>query len=532
MNEDLRQSYDELPYDSHAFPQTHPDRLCVVARLFGMTPAPLAGCRVLELGCGTGGNLIPMAATMPDATFLGIDLSPTQIATGQRRIEELGLGNVELRAADLVTAADDLPVFDFIIAHGVFSWVPPPVQEALLRICRSNLSPNGVAYVSYNTYPGWGMRSVIRDAMLYHTRQFREPAVKTAQARAMLDFLAQNAPGENTPYTLQLKAELEELRKQPDHYLYHEHLEAYNDPIYFHEFIERAERAGMQYLGESDFVSMLPSNLPAATAETLRRAALDLVRMEQLMDFLRNRPFRQTLLVHQGITLNRQLDWHAMESLEVGTPARPVSVPVDERSNAKAEFKLPSGIGMGTTTPLTKAAFVLMSLRWPHTAPFGELARAAGARVGTLPAAQADPQADAQDREMLGRELLQCAAAGIVELRASPAPFTTRVLERPVASAVARMEARTGTALSNLRHETVTVDEFNRQLVLRLDGTRDRAALADEMAKLVETNELAIRQEGVEVRDPATVRALMLQAVDENLASLARAGLFPGSGPA
>jgi methyltransferase-like protein/SAM-dependent methyltransferase len=527
MNDDLRLSYNQLPYDSHAFSQTHPDRLCVVARLFGMTPPPLAGCRVLELGCGMGTNLIAMAAGMPDATFAGIDLSEGQIAVGQKRIDELGLSNIQLRAADIVAAADDLLTFDFIVAHGLYSWAPPPVQEATLRICKRNLAPNGIAYVSYNTYPGWRLRGLIRDAMLYHARQFTDPAVQTAQARAVLDFLAQNTPGD-TPYALQLKSELEELRKQPDYYLYHEHLEAYNEPLYFHQFVERAEQAGLQYLGESDFITMLPQNLPPATAETLRRVTSDLVRTEQLMDFLRNRPFRQTLLVHKEVTLNRKVDWRVLEALEVGSAARPAAVPVDERSRAKAQFNLSNGVGMGTTTPITKAAFVLMSLRWPRTAPFVELCSAARARLdadGSAP--PPDAAAVDKDREILGSELLHCAAAGIVELRASRARFSTTVPERPVAWPVARLQARTGTQLTNLRHETITVDEFNRQLVLRLDGSRDRATLAQELAKLVENNELAIRQEGVEVRDPGTVRAVMAKAVDENLASLARAALFP-----
>jgi methyltransferase-like protein/SAM-dependent methyltransferase len=531
MNDDLRQSYDQLPYDTHAFPQTHPDRLSVVARLFGVTPPSLEACRVLELGCGTGGNLIPMAAGMPGATFVGIDLSPTQIDRGQHRIAELGLSNIELRVGDIAALGDEVGLFDFVIAHGVYSWIPAAVQDALMKLVRRCLAPNGVAYVSYNTFPGWHMRSIIRDAMLYHVRQFKEPAVQTQQARAMLDFLAQSAPGENSPYALQLRAELDELRQQPDHYLYHEHLEAYNSPVYFHEFVERAQAVGLQYLGESEFITMLTSNLPPAAAETLRRVAPDLVRTEQLMDFLRNRPFRQTLLVHQEVTLNRQVTWPVLKALDIGSPAKPVAVPVDERSDAKAEFRMPSGVSMATTTPITKAAFVLMSLRWPRSAPFTELRDAARARLGTLPTAAPDPATVAQDSQALGNELLTCASAGIVELRARGARFSTKVRERPVAWAVARAEARTAMHVSNLRHETVTIDELNRQLLMRLDGTRDRAALADELAELVRTNQLAIQQEGVEVRDPVTVRDVMAKAVDDNLAALARAALFPEDAP-
>ena len=67
--------YDAVPYESKSFPQTHPDRLATLGRLFGMNPAPVTHSRVLELGCAGGGNLIPMAFHLPENDFLGIDLS-------------------------------------------------------------------------------------------------------------------------------------------------------------------------------------------------------------------------------------------------------------------------------------------------------------------------------------------------------------------------------------------------------------------------------------------------------------------------
>lgn len=528
MNEALRDSYNEIPYKSHAFPQTHPDRLWVLARLFGMTPAALAGCRVLELGCSNGANLIPMAATMPDATFLGIDLSPVQVQEGAARVAELGLTNIELRVADILDVVEALPEFDYIIAHGLFSWVPPPVQEAILRICSTRLARNGVAYISYNTFPGWRMRGTIRDFMLYHTRQFKDPATQIGQARAMLDFMAQSASNDKSAYALQLKTDVEELRRQPDAYLFHDFLAPFNQPVYFHQFVERAAAHKLQYLAESEVATMLPSNFSPNVAETLRKIAPDLVRTEQLMDFLRNRQFRQTLLVHADVPLNRNVDAPVLEGLQVSSIAQPVSSPVDEHSSAKAEFRLPNNVSMSSTTPITKAAFVLMGLRWPASAPFAELCAAARGRLGgALPTAAPDPAKAAEDARTLGSELLQCVAGGVVELRARPAPLSLVVSERPRAWHIARQEARTSVHVTNLRHETITLDEFNRQVLLLLDGEHDRAALIDALSTLVATNALAIQQEGVEVRDPATVRAVLGPAVDQSLATLARAGLYP-----
>ncbi|MCC6869946.1 MAG: class I SAM-dependent methyltransferase [Burkholderiales bacterium] len=527
MNESIRDSYNAIPYESHAFPQTHPDRLHVMARLFGMQPAALAGARVLELGCGSGGNLIPMAAAMPEATFVGIDLAPRHIEIARARVAELGLANIELRAADLLDVADSLGEADYIIAHGVYSWVPPAVQDALLHLVATKLARNGVAFVSYNTNPGWRMRGTIRDFMLYHVRQFTDPATRIAQARAMLDFMAQNTPDDTGPFAILLKRELESMRQAADAYLFHDFLEPNNEPVYFHEFVERAATHRLQYLAESEFATMLASNFSATVAQTLHKIAPDLVRSEQLMDFLRNRQFRQTLLVHADVPLTRAVDAGIVRGFEIASMARPTTPSVDLRSTEKIRYELPNGPGVATVSPITKAAFQILAECWPLGVPFAELCSAARGRLGTLPTVLPDAAQTAQDASVLAAEFLQCAAANIVELRPRPLPIALDPGTRPAAYAVARQEAKTGLQVSNLRHETAVLDEFHRQFLLLLDGTRDRASLVDELTQIVASNALAIQQDGVEIRDPASVRRVMATSVDQALVGLARAGLFP-----
>ena len=179
MNQTInRTAYDEVPYVSFPFPQTHPDRLATIATLLGMDPPPVGRCRVLELGCAAGGNLIPMALGLPDSEFVGIDLSTRQIAEGRAAVDALGLQNITLEPVNILEIEADFGQFDYIIAHGVYSWVPADVQDKLLEVCRQNLSPNGVAYVSYNTYPGWRLHGAIRDMMLYHTQDLSDPQEK------------------------------------------------------------------------------------------------------------------------------------------------------------------------------------------------------------------------------------------------------------------------------------------------------------------------------------------------------------------
>jgi len=526
MTEPQLTSYDEQPYPGQAYAQTHPDRLAVMAKLFGMAPAPLSGCRVLELGCASGANLIPMAEQMPDASFVGLDFSSRQIADGQAVIAELGLPNIELRQSDISAVDGSLGKFDYIIAHAIYSWVPPEVQDKVLAICNANLAPNGVAYVSYNTYPGWRMRGMARDMLLYHARQFGEAPLQVPQARALLDFLAQNVPTENNPHGTLLKQELEGLRNQADWYLAHEYLGDINEPLYFHQFAERAAGHGLQYLGEVEFHTMLASNFPAQVAETLRKIAPDIIRLEQYMDFLRNRVFRQTLLVHQSVSLNRKLDWKTMEGFHFASPARPVAATTDLRSAAAEQFRAPHGPTLTTPNSIVKAAMLILAERWPQAMSFADLRAAARSRVDNNLLSVPYSATVTLDAEVLGTDLLQCLAVGVVELRTRSPRFAMKAGERPKASALARLQAEKGLPVTNLRHETVIPDEFNRQLLRHLDGHRDRSALLEVLAELVSEGVLAIQRQGQKVQETAAVRAILGQALDENLGKLAQAALL------
>lgn len=152
-------------YPSQPFAASHPDRLATIATLYGMKPAPVDRCRVLELGCADGGNIIPMAEVLPASELVGIDVSETEISTGGETIRALALDNIRLEMADILDIDASLGRFDYVICHGVFSWVPDEVQDKIFAVCRQNLADNGVAYVNYNTYPGWHVQGMIRDML-------------------------------------------------------------------------------------------------------------------------------------------------------------------------------------------------------------------------------------------------------------------------------------------------------------------------------------------------------------------------------
>jgi 2-polyprenyl-3-methyl-5-hydroxy-6-metoxy-1,4-benzoquinol methylase len=199
------QSYDLLPYESKAIPQSHPARLAAIAKIFGLTAKPVHAARVLELGCASGGNIIPMALNHPEAKFVGVDVSPKQVAAGLARIEKMGLQNLELLCKSFSDLSADAGKFDYIICHGVFSWVPRALQDAIFELCQKHLSPKGIAYISYNVLPGWRMLQPLRDAFAAALPRGVEGAERAHEAAQLLSFLSVASPS-NGVYTQSLKA--------------------------------------------------------------------------------------------------------------------------------------------------------------------------------------------------------------------------------------------------------------------------------------------------------------------------------------
>ncbi|WP_051378757.1 methyltransferase regulatory domain-containing protein [Derxia gummosa] len=547
--------YDDVPYRSQAFVQTHPDRLATLACVFGLNPPDVATCRVLELGCAAGGNLIPLAVALPGAQFVGVDLSQRQVEEGQAAIRKLGLTNVRIEHASIMDIDASWGEFDYLVCHGVFSWIPPEVQDKVLDLAARSLGPEGVAYISYNTFPGWHLRGSVRHLLGYTGDASRSPAERVAGARATLRLMLDAVPADGNAYGRQLRAELEQLDGSPDWYLFHEHLEPNNAPMWFHEFVERAGRHGLQYLAEADFQTMLPTGLPPETVAKLQETSADVVQFEQKLDFLRNRHFRQTLLCKADREVQRGLAPTAVAGMWIAsaaqfepaapgadagaatpasaTPADAPRPPLDLRPGVPAAFALRQGERVtargGSQNPLTKAALGLLAERWPLGWRFDELVAAAAERAGQwVPPALAGVHA-----RLLTQELMQAFVGGLVELRAWQPPCAVAAPGRPlpvkpVASPWARHEAEGDELVTNLRHDVIKLVPFSRALLGLLDGTRDRADLVRALDARVADGSLALPQTPEPPADPQLRRAHVAAWVDDSLARLAGYSLLMG----
>jgi methyltransferase-like protein len=532
---EVRAAYDRVPYPAGSQHHTHPDRLATLAVLHGLEPAPPEACRLLELACADGGNLVAMAHDLPESRFEGVDLSPRQIADGRCRVEALGLGNVELRQAsllDLDPEEDGGAAYDYVIAHGVYSWVSEPVRERILALARGRLRPHGVAYVSYNTYPGWHLKGALREMMLHHVRGVTDPGEKVGRALDLLDLLADAAgavrEGEAWHALLaSARDDLGEYRERPS-YLLHEYLERDNHPVWFRELAERAERHGLQYLGDAEAKTMQVDNLGPELAERLRAVAADRLELEQYLDFATNRAFRRTLLCRRERRLVPGPDAARMRRLWAASPVAPAETGGSNGDERRTTFRGPETAPFSTTHPLARAVLLHLGRLWPRAIRFDEILAEARSVREEAEAARAEEVTP----EALADLLHALFFHGVLELHVTPPRCVETPGERPRASELARRQAAEGPLVTSQRHRVLRMDDEAARLLLRhLDGTHDRAALAELLVDEVRAGRLQLTADETPIlADAPRERLLPVLAalVDQHLEQMARVALLVG----
>jgi SAM-dependent methyltransferase len=437
--------YGEVPYSKYPYVQTHPDRLATLGVLHGLRPAAPAAARVLELGCGAGGNLIPLAYAAPALSAVGVDYAGGAIADGRATAAALGLENVTLHAADVRELEDgSLGVFDFVIAHGVYGWVARDVRHALLAAIAAHLAPHGIAFVSYPAYPGGYFRRMLREMGLFHARG-AEPGVERAEAaRELFGVLAELRADRGDPYGAVLARELPRLLYRPAGSLVHDDLAVDLEPVWFADFAAHASAHGLAYVSEVEVAELRPGRLPDGVEPRVRELADgDRIAYEQYVDFLLGRKFRQSLLCRADGT----------------EPAfDPGRVHRLRAASAEPEPAHPD--------PLVAPLVRVLARHFPEALAVADLRRTLGAGAGDVE-----------------RALWAAVDADLVALHVEAPAYTEYCGPRPRASALARLQARDAIDVTSLRHENVRMEEpAARRLLTLLDGTRDRAALRAELA--------------------------------------------------
>ena len=512
----FRQSpYDDVPYPSHPQPQVHPDRMAFTGRLFGLDSADVARCRVLEIGCGDGAHLVPLAAAFPESQFVGIDTAAAAVDRARNYARDCGLTNVEFRYSGVGDSIVDSGCYDYILCHGVFSWVPSSVREVLLDVCRRSLAPAGLAFVSYNALPGWSLHQPTRDVLLWHIRDIVDPAERLEEARAFATFLS-GAICHRQPDGLALRSEFKWAVDKEPQVLWHDELGPDHQAFYFHEFMAMASRHQLAFVGDADLGEHLLKTMPEPVAAALSAASGDRLEREQYIDFLVPRRFRQTILTHAARPMLPEADAERLSTgwFSRGWSSLECSGPILEPGVGR--FKLADGATLELDFLPGKIVLHLLTESAPSRLPFTELFEQTAQRLTSSGHAHLLVPGL---RSQLLRFLFDIASARLVNWHTVPPPFTLRPGDRPRAFVPARVRAATGDLLPNAHHrETRIAERWTRELLMRCDGLRTREEILSELRE-------AVRQSGDE---RAAAWCQIESDFDGALRGLASMALFVG----
>lgn len=451
----------DIAYGDLTFQDSHPGQLAAVATLLGLTPPPVDTARILELGCGTGFNILSISQALPQSHCTGIDYSPVQIQRAQSAAASVGATNIEFRCQSIQDFPAPPASFDYIIAHGVYSWISAETRDALMALIERCLAPNGVAYISYNTYPGWRSRIVARDILTFFAQPGATPAERARQSR---EGAAQLIPAITNPdslYGQTLQAEVAPLLNAPDYYIAHEYLVENNFPTYFQDFAAHAGRFNLQYLAESRLFAnsfVLGGDLRKAIDEN---GGTDILRREQYLDFLIGCYFRQSLLCHASAPVSRDIEADRILPLSVSLTAEILDVQPEA-------WRIRTHIGAEFTVDDKPIVQILALLRQHGPAPVP-----AHAFVQPVIEALGMQSIAALGGTIIAGILLSGWSRGIWILRADTPALVNSISPQPQACPLARLQAESTTRCTNRLHRTVNLTPAEQALLKELDGTRE-----------------------------------------------------------
>ncbi|HMI18946.1 MAG TPA: methyltransferase regulatory domain-containing protein [Sphingomonas sp.] len=444
-------SYDTVAYPSMIFHNSRPDALAVIARLHGLDAPPIERARMLLVGGGDGLDVIALAAAFPAAQFVNFDIASQPIARGRGWSDAAGIANVRHQLLDILDAAVQLDgPFDYIVSHGIYAWVPDRVRAAVMPMIDALLSPEGVAFVSYNAMPGGHSRLALRDMMMHHVRHLAEPQERLSAARALLRGFAEPRE-QDQPITAAMRLEAQAALAQSEGLFFHDIFNEFYAPQPLLAVVADAEAHGLRYLGDARGGGQDKGFVDPARADISEAALLDRL---QAMDYANGRYFRSSLFVRAEAQFSRTVDPDAARGMWVSTRAT---------HDGDDMFRL------GQRT-----------LRVTDRGRAGMLRRLIAQKPYSVPAAELAAEPD------LLAGLCHYALEGIIELSTVPPRFTLAPSDRPVASPLARLQARERqTRLCTLSHQWTDIPSDTLiGLIGLLDGTRDRATLQRHWAGL------------------------------------------------
>lgn len=528
----MNSNYDRIHFSSKPSPERCPERLAAIATTYGLSPQDIETANVLELGCSTGENLIPLACAYPNSNFLGLDISKKQIAKASELVNLFELKNISFQVKDIASFEEGSEKYDYIICHGVFSWVDSETQESIFKLLRGRLSENGIGVISYNCHPGWQMRNRLKEIVSYADQANDSIEERCVRARKSLEVFLALLEEEYHPNSLLLKKEIHHVLAQSDSYLVHEVLNSSASSSMVSEFLSSAEEKDLQYLGDGRpsrmrFHKFHEEQLDHKHATAFSELATDEKKREQYIDFLFPVAFRSTLLCHKEQEISRSGVLGRIKEFYIASSLRLVDADSPIQNVETHEFFDSRGITREFQDPILKAALVALSDRWPKWIKFSEMRSEVEAILASFGARQVF--FSNAEWANLSAQLERLFYDGSVEFHTQPPIFSLDIEEKPEVSAISRKQVEDEGWATNLRNEYVVLGDIERRLFRLLDGKHSHQDLQNELVGLLQTGELSVRQEGRVVTDLDQQRNCARDMVEETLSLIAKGAFFAES---
>ena len=523
-----------IPLQCHpgtAAPHSHPGRLIASARLFTDWYGDLdvSSCRVLELGSGYGENLLPLALSLPNATFVGLETRRKNCETSRMLAGQVGVDNVSIYPGNDWRDAENEEAFDVVIVRQPYSSVTVLEQERLLADCHRFLKPRGLAYIKFDCLPGARHRQTIRDAL--QKASFTADAVVLDPKAAIdhLEFLGRHTLSSSS--SISAKQTIIDFVSRCKRGVitrneWESLLSKHYQPTLLVDFCRLLDKQGLRYRLDADVEASLHLDLPDDARDTLAQLNDDPVRQQQYADFLQNRHARHAIVSRQGQHASSATLTQRLMGLHFRGGVLEVARENTSEFGSSVDFESLQGRRFRCEDPLMIFCLRLIGQAYPNSISFEHMC----AEATRVLLEKDDQNMTSADPFMntITTSVSQLIGQGLIQGSLTETSCFSEVSTTPEGYAWARIQAAYGSMVTNVHHENLSLENLERELLRQLNGRKTRPQLEDWLRDYFSHHDLVAVSNGQCLSDNSKVETQLERWLYNTLKRFGQQGLLVG----